>query len=194
MEAIPPFQIYGWFAYFSAAATILTFVTGILFFTAGQAFGRINDISSVFQVLFMIPLVMMFFQLLPTSLRYLGLLAAFFGISGTLISAIGQSLLVFRRIDFQRSRQFFPAGAAIGIWLILSCSFAVGYGQLSPGLALIGILAGIGYIATVIGFLWGDQQNMLFTIGALVLGISYPIWAIWLGRLLLAGTLGIRAG
>jgi hypothetical protein len=194
MEAKTLLQVYGWLAYLSAAATILTFVTGILFFSVGKPFGRINDISSVFQVIFMIPLAIMFLQLLPSSTRTLGLLAALCGVSGMLISAFGQSLLVFGRIDFQGSLKFFPAGAAIGIWLILVCSLAAANDQLPDLLAWMGILAGIGYIATVVGFLRGGQQNVLFYIGALVLGISYPIWAIWLGRLVLSGTLGKGAG
>jgi hypothetical protein len=68
-------------------------------------------------MLFMIPLAIMFFQLLPSIPRIPGLLAVLFGIPGMLISAFGQSMLVFRRIDFQGSLKFFPAGAAIGIWL-----------------------------------------------------------------------------
>jgi hypothetical protein len=42
-------------AYLSAAATLITLVTGILFLTRGEPFGRINDASSVLQMLFMLP-------------------------------------------------------------------------------------------------------------------------------------------
>jgi hypothetical protein len=44
----------GWAAYLSAAATITTFVTGILFFSVGQPWGTIDDAASVFQVLLQI--------------------------------------------------------------------------------------------------------------------------------------------
>ena len=188
MDTSSFFQIYGWFAYVSATATILTFVTSILFFAIGKPFGKINDISSVFQMFFMIPLAIMFYQLLSKSTYTLALLSALLGISGILISAYGQSMLVLGRIDFEGSRKYFPAGAGIGIWLILICVLAFVYGQIPQFLAWIGILAGTGYIATVIGFLWSGQQNMLFAIGALGLGITYPIWAIWTGRLLMLGT------
>lgn len=188
------FQSYGWFAYLSAAATILTFITGILFFTIGKPFGKINDISSVIQVLFMIPLVIMVMQVLSVYYFALGMIAAIIGVLGMLVSAFGQSLLVMGRIDFQGSLKYFPAGGAIGIWLIMACLLAASSGQFPEFLAWIGILAGIGYLVTVIGFLQGGQQNKLFYIGALVLGISYPIWAIWLGRLLLSGALGVSSG
>lgn len=183
--------VYGWLAYLGSAATVLTFVTGILFFSVGKPFGKINDISSVFQVLLMIPLAIVLFQLWPSGL--VGLLAAAVGILGMLISAVGQSLLVLGRIDFEGSTRFFPAGAAIGVWLILICALALGRDQLPELFSWLGILAGIGYILTVIGFLWGGQQNALFYLGGLMLGIGYPVWAFWLGRLLLSGALGSGA-
>jgi len=190
MDVAPLLRIAGWSAYLSAAATILTFVTGILFFSVGQPFGTINDVSSVFQVLFMIPLAIVLYHVLPFNARTLGLM----GILGMIISAIGQSLLVFGRIDFQGSLKFFPAGIAIGIWLLSACSLALASGLFPRGLAWAGLLAGAGYIATVAGFLLGGQQNLLFYLGGLVLGISYPVWAIWLGRSLLAGTLAGGTG
>jgi hypothetical protein len=194
MENNPLIQFFEWSAYLSATATIFTFVTGILFFTVGKPFGKINDISSVFQVLFMIPLSIMFVKVSPENNQILGLIAALCGIFGMILSGVGQSLLVIGRIDFDSSRKFFPAGAAIGIWLIMVCTISIHNSSLPHLLAWIGILAGFGYIVTVIGFLKGGEQDLLFNIGALVLGISYPIWAIWLGRLLLSGALEISAG
>lgn len=179
--------VYGWFAYFSAAATILTFITGILFFAVGGSFGKINDICSVFQMLFMIPLAILFFRIFSAITPLFGLMAAIFGILGMLTAAFGQTLLVFGRIDFQASVKFFPAGAAIGVWLIVISFLATGGGQLPDLLAWIGISAGVGYIVMVIGFLLGGQQNVLFYIGSLIVGVGYPVWAIWLGRLLAAG-------
>ncbi len=140
------------------------------------------------------PLAIMFLQVLPTNNITLVVMASLLGIAGMFLSGVGQSLLVFGRIDFQRSQKFFPAGGAIGIWLIVVCLLAAGSGQLPQLLAWIGILAGIGYILTVIGFMTGGQQNVLFYTGALALGISYPIWAIWLGRLLLSGVIRMSNG
>lgn len=186
--------VTSWSAYISAIATILTFITGILFFTVGGPFGKINDISSVFQVLFMIPLALVLYRLLPGSMRTLGLIAAVIGIGGMLIAAYGQSLLVFGKIDFKGSMKYFPAGAAIGIWLALTCSYAL-RSDLFPGrLAWTGILAGVSYIVIVLAFLIKGQQNMVFYIGGLVLGISYPVWAIWLGRLVGTGALMAKLG
>ncbi|KPJ87242.1 MAG: hypothetical protein AMJ53_18435 [Gammaproteobacteria bacterium SG8_11] len=184
--------VTSWSAYLSAAATILTFVTGILFFTVGGAFGKINDISSVFQVLFMIPLALVLYRLLPDNTRMWGLIAALIGIAGMLVAAYGQSLLVFGKIDFEGSMRYFPAGAAIGIWLIVTGAFTLSHNLFPNGLAWTGILAGVSYIVIVLAFLIKGQQNMVFYIGGLVLGISYPVWAIWLGRLIGTGTLIVK--
>ena len=64
MTPVVNISIYGWAAYLSAAATILTFVTGILFFGVDKRFGNINDLFSVILVLLMIPLVFFFNQLI----------------------------------------------------------------------------------------------------------------------------------
>lgn len=176
-----------WCAYLSAIATILTFITGILFFTVNGPFGKINDIASIFQVLFMIPLALALYQPLPDSARTLGIIVALIGIGGMLVAAYGQSLLVFGEIDFNDSMKYFPAGAAIGFWLVATCSFALAYDLFPIGLAWTGILAGVSYIVTVLAFLINGQQNIVFYIGGLVLGISYPVWAIWLGRLIGSG-------
>ena len=186
--------ITSWSAYLSAIATILTFVTGIQFFTVGGPFGKINDISSVFQVLFMIPLALVLYRLLSDNVRTIGLMAALIGIGGMLVAAYGQSLLVFGKIDFEGSMKYFPAGAAIGIWLIVTCAFALSNNIFPVGLAWTGILAGVSYIVIVVAFLAKGQQNMVFYIGGLLLGISYPVWAIWLGRLIGTGALIVKLG
>jgi hypothetical protein len=178
----------GWSAYISALATILTLVTGILFFTIGQPFGTIEDVSSVLQLVFMITLAIGLYQLLPTSTKSINLFAAVVGIAGMLVSMIGQGLLVLGRIDYQTSTKFFPAGIAIGIWLVVVCWLARTNGFLSNGLAWAGFIAGAGYFFTVAGILWGGQDSPILYLGGLGAGIGYPVWAIGLGRLLLAGT------
>jgi len=84
------------------------------------------------------------------------------------------------RIDFETSLKFFPAGGAIGFWLVVVCFVEYTGGQFPVLLTCIGILAGIGYLFTVVGFLVGGQQNWLFYLGALVLGIGYLVWGFWL--------------
>ena len=175
---------YSIYFYLSAGATFLTFLTGILFFTKGKFWGRINDIFSIIQVLIMIPLAIFFFNLSSTGFQLLKGVALILGLAGMLIAAYGQTLLVFNRIDFKTSQNYFPAGAGIGVWLILVNSILAGTAEFPLNLIWTGLLAGAGYLAAVIGFLKGGQENSLFAIGALVLGISYPVWAIWLAQMI----------
>jgi hypothetical protein len=179
----------GWSAYASALATILSFVTIILFFSGVGLFGTINDISSVFQVLFMLPLALVLYRLSSSNTRMLNIVGVMFGVAGMITVSVGQSLLVVGTITYQQSLSFVPAGAAIGIWLLL-VDFQALYSRVFPRrLALTGILAGISYLVTVVGFLVGGQESPVFYAGGLILVISYPIWAIWLGRVCLSGKL-----
>ena len=83
------------------------------------------------------------------------------------------------------------SGGAVGLWLILANILNL-IGQTMPGgLAVFGIIAGLGYILLVFGFLIGEQRHPLFYIGSLVAVLGYSIWAIWLGRLFLMGGLGM---
>jgi hypothetical protein len=189
MTKSPLFRYAGWSAYVSAAATVVVFVTAILFFAGGGPFGILNDISSVFQVLFMLPVALALYQLLRPSAQFLNTVALATGIVGMLVSGFGQSLLVFGIITYQQSLLFFPAGAAIGIWLVLANVQALSSELLPRGLAWAGVLSGASYILTVAGFLLGGQQSPFFYMGGLVLVIAYPIWAIWLGRMLLSDKL-----
>jgi len=143
-------SIYGWSAHLSAAATILTFVTGILFFSGGKSFGKINDLFSVFQVLLMIPLVFFFSQLITPPSFLARFISSAFGLGGILVNV---SL--------------------------------IGARTLPTALIWIGIAAGVGYLLIVGGFIKGGQRDPIFYGGSLLLGVCYPIWGIWLGKLIL---------
>ena len=180
-------DVYGWFAILSAVFTVLTFVSGVLFFTIGEKFGKANDIFSVFQVLLMVPVTLIFTEVAPVKYLFVVSFATLIGVVGMLISGYCQFLLVANRINFEQSRKYFPAGAAIGVWLITVNALSLVDGLLPPVLASFGILAGVGYLLTVIGFLRGGQASPLFSVGALMVGICYPVWGIWLGVLLNSG-------
>ena len=178
-------------AYLSAAATLVTFVTGILFFTVGQPFGRIQDASSALQVLLMPPIALVLYFLLRPYAPALSLLSTLVGIGGMLLAGTLQVLLVFRAVQFETTiRTVLAAGGAIGVWLIVVGALSLAGGTLPSGLAWSGIVAGGGYVFLVIGFWLGGQQHPLFWGGSLAAVIGYALWAIWLGHAALTGTLG----
>jgi hypothetical protein len=170
-------------AYLSAAATMLTFVTGILFFSIGQPFGTINDAASAFQMLFMLPLALALYHFLRLNAPTLSLLAAAVGMVGTLVAAVLQTLLVFGAVKYEQTiGAVLTAGGGVGLWLLLTNYLALVAGILPHGLAWVGFIAGAGYVLLVVGFWLGGQQNPLFLAASLVTVIGYSTWAIWLGR------------
>jgi hypothetical protein len=166
-------------------------VTGILFFTRGEPFGRINDASSVLQMLFMLPIAVAIFLLIRPMAFGLALLSAVVGVAGMLVAAVLQALLVFGIVAYgQTIRAVLSAGGAVGLWLLATNLYVLTAGVAPGGLGVLGVLAGVGYVLTVVGFRLGGQQHPLFYIGAFLGVLGYSVWAIWLGRLLLSGRPG----
>jgi hypothetical protein len=173
----------GWSAYLSAAATLLTFVTGILFFTRGGAWGRINDAVSVFQLAFMIPVALTLYVM---DFSGLGLAALAIGLAGMLVGGISQALIALKASAYDKAgRISLSAGAAIGVWLIL-VTLSVAR-ALPAGLFWAGLLAGAAYLVLVAGFWLGGQKHPLFMAGSLGVVLAYPVWAFWLGWWMLGG-------
>jgi hypothetical protein len=162
MNASSLTRITAWSALISAAGTVLTFLTGILFFSIGQPFGTIEDVASVIQVAFMIPLAIGLYWLIPSTMKAVDFFSAAVGVLGMLIVCIGQGLLVLARIDYPTSMKFFPAGVAIGIWLLIVSWLARTNEFFPNGLAWAGFVAGFGYFVTIAGFLWGGQESPVF--------------------------------
>jgi hypothetical protein len=183
-------SLFGWAAYLSAATTIATTITGILFFTKGGHFGKINDAISVFQMLFMLPLSAGLFLLIRHDNVVLAWLVTAVGVSGMFVAAVLQALLVFDIVKYEQTiSMVLAAGGAIGFWLILANVLALNTGALSVGLAPSGILAGAGYILLAIGFNIRGHQHPLSYIGSGLTVITYSIWSIWLGWLFTSGGL-----
>jgi hypothetical protein len=194
VEATQLDLVFGWAALLSAVATLGTAVTGVLFFAVNQAFGKLNDTFSVFQVVFMLPVAVAVYLLTRPDYAWLALLALAVGCIGMIVVAVLQTLLVAGRVGFEQTiAQVLAAGAAIGLWLIAANALALVAGALSWGLVAFGIAAGAGYLLTAVGFYRGRQEHPLFYAGSLLMVVGYSVWAIWLGRLLLTGAVATGA-
>ena len=194
-EQMDPSQLnllFGWAAILSAVATLLTLITGILFFSAGGLFGPINDAASVIQMLLMLPVAAALYLLTRHDATALALLAAAIGVAGMLIAAVLQALLVFRVVEYeQTTAATLFAGGAVGVWLVLANLLAVAAGSLPGGLVLTGVVAGAGYVLLVIGFRPGGQVHPLFYVGSGLAVIGYTLWGAWVGFLFLSGGLAV---
>jgi hypothetical protein len=179
---------FGWAAYLSAAATIATAITGVLFFTLGERFGKLNDAVSVAQMLFTLPVAVGLYLLVRHDGAGLALLATVIGISGMLVAAVLQALLVISVVRYEQTiAAVLAAGGAIGLWLVLANVLALTAQTLPGGLAVAGIATGVGYVLLAIGFRIRGQEHPLSYAGALVALVGYSIWSIWLGTLFTSG-------
>ena len=183
----------GWAALLSAVATIATLITGILFFSLGGPFGKINDIASVFQVVLTVPVAVALYLLSRPNAAGLALLALAIGVISLGTVGVLQALLVFGAVTFEQTiREVLTAGGAIGLWLILGNVLALGAKILAVGLGTLGIVAGVSYILPAVGYRKGGQSHPLFYAGSFLALVGYSIWATWLGRLLLTGRLVVN--
>ncbi|SRR5258707_15515046 len=180
----------GWSALVSAIASILGLVTLIVFFSLGEPWGTINDISSVVQALSILPVLLVLYRLQRDEAPFISLAVFGIGVFGMLIAIVFQSLLIIRVITFAQTAVVSPvAFGLLGIPLLWYGYRAYASGTLPRGLALLSMLAGAGFVALIIGVILGGQEHPLTAIGGLIAGVCYPVWAVWLGRILLSGRL-----
>ena len=124
-----------WAAYVSAAATLITFVTGILFFTVGQPWGTVQDVASALQVLLMLPLAWMLHRLVGPHARLWSGPALIVGVLGMLAAGVLQILLVVRRVEYEQTiGVVLSAGGAIGVHVVQRV-LGTGLGKADPAVA-----------------------------------------------------------
>ena len=208
----------GWSAILSGAIDLIGFVFLLLFFAleaplwiqGGEPdtpplFGTLNDASSIFVALFMIPVAVALNKINRSQYPTLSLISLIIGMTGMLATAIIQALYVTRLIQTAQEGVLVGiAGAFTGLWMIL-VNVLGRAANLPRGLAWLGIVAGVSIILPPVAViaigglapLLDDPSIALsnplfiFAFAAGVLGISIgsAIWAIWLGRLFLTGKL-----
>jgi hypothetical protein len=177
------FLLAGWSAYVSAAATIIGAITLVIFFSVGDPFGKINDVSSVVIGLTAIVILFALHQLHRSAAPTISLIVFIVGALAMLTAAVLQTLLVAIRMDFGEitTYMFGVFGASLMIYGYLVLVNAT----LPRALGWWGMAAGLGYVLVVTGFIVSGPNHPLTYIGGLVSVIAYPTWAIWLGRVLL---------
>lgn len=180
----------GLVAFINAGLTLANIVTIMLFFAVGGIFGRINDSISVFWALSFIPLLVVLYRLnTPTNATW-SLMTLVAGIAAMIAFAVLQSLLVINQVRFEETLSAVLSMTGIlGLSLIINGLLARSGQTIPAGLAWLSITLGLGFVFGGIGFWIGGQQHPLAAIGFIVTVVVGPIWAIWLGRFLLKGSL-----
>lgn len=186
-------QFAGWSSVINGITSIASTVTLILMFAVATFFGPVNDTISVIWALAFIPIAALFYRLHQPVNAPLSLASAIFGVVGMLVFSISQALLVIRVVSFEQTLGLvLTMGALIGLWALLNGVLARGGGTLPGGMSWLIIIFGISFILTAIGWYLAGQQHPLVMIGFLIGAVTGPIWAIWLGRMLLIADFRLR--
>lgn len=177
----------GWSAVVSAIATVLGLVTLSMFFSLGQPWGTINDMTSVILAVSLLPVLLVLYQLHRQDAPLVTLISLAIGVLALLVAAVFQILLILGVIEFEQTAVIVPAAFGLfGAALIVFNAVARAQGTLPETLALLGIVAGVSYVLVIVGFILGGQEHPLTAVGGLTAVITYPIFAIWFGRILLS--------
>ena len=175
-------------SHLAGVAWILGFVALFVFFGGVSVFGPINDVISVFQFLFLIPVALALHRILARHSPLLSWSAAAVAIVAMLAIAVLQTLLVFGRVRFEQALgPILILSGILGLWWLATSIISLVHGALPANLAWIGIVAGVSSVLGGVSFwMWG-QQHPLTAIGFVAVAVSVPIWCFRLGRILALG-------
>jgi hypothetical protein len=185
----------GWSAYANGILMLANMITLLLMFTVNPFWGPVNDAISILWMLSFLPLVLLLAQVNQSVMgRGVVVGTALVGAAAMLLFAGLQSLLVVGQARFE---QTFAAvvvlGGIQGLWLLLNGLLALKGSTLPGGLAWLSIAFGLGYIVAAVAFFLGGYENPILWLGA---GVGYligPVWAFWLGWLVLHSRLPTAA-
>jgi hypothetical protein len=182
-------RISGWSAYANGILTLANMITISLMFAVNPAWGKVNDAVSVLWALSFLPLALLFSRVNRQVMgRGVAMGTAIAGAGAMLLFAGLQSLLAAGLVQFEQTFSAVVAlGGIMGMWL-LATGLLVRKGQTLPrGLAWLSIVFGFGYILGMVGYWLGGYASPFLWAGAAIGYVVGPVWAFWLGWLLLSG-------
>lgn len=184
MSHSPFFRLAGWCAFISAAATVVGFVTLILFFSVGGPFGLINDLSSILGALVLLPILLALYRLVRAANPRAAFAAYGAGTGAMLFAALWQTLFVLRVIPLSATLASVPiAFGVLGLCIAVDSWLAQRIAAMPSKLAWLGIASGVAYVVVIAGFIVGGQNHPLTIVAGLAAVILNPIFMIGLGRL-----------
>ena len=195
--------VYPWLAIAIGGVTLLGVVLLILFFTFDGFFGTLNDLCNASEAILSALLAWMLY---PAHRAYSPRLSQFLltaALVGALVASIGSAFVIFDITGyFLAGLMNFFGYALVGLWLLgLNYSAQrrngwprrlVRFGLLSGASMAVGLLTGPGIVGRIDNpelAPWFVYVAPVASLGWLLL---YPIWCIWLGRLLLSNRLSAQ--
>src|SRR5688572_14777149 len=111
------FRFAGWSAYISAIATVVGAVTLVIFFSLGEPFGTINDVSSIIIAVTGIPILLALHKLHSAVSHGWSLAALVIGVVALLFAGTAQALLVLGFYQFEAAPDSTFGFGAFGVAL-----------------------------------------------------------------------------
>ena len=191
-------RIGGWSALASGAAAILALIAIALFFAGVPSLGPANDLLLALMALSMAPIAVALFRLAQQRFGPVAVAVLLIGgLAAMLVFAINKVLMVlgvvrvttYTRIGDRTLATAMLGFAGVGLWLLAANLLGRWHGWLPAGLTWLGVAVGLGFILMAATYWrWGGSHPLMYVSG-LAWQLGYSIWAIWLGRMLLAGQL-----
>jgi hypothetical protein len=181
--------VAAWCAFLSGFSTVACIVTLILFFIRDEPWGLLTDAISVINALSSMPVLLVVYRRHRAFAPTIGRLALAIGLFGLAGAAVDQILLLSSVGDVRPTAPI--AFGLFGVALVVFGFLARAEGSRPAGLSIVGTIAGVGYVLINLGFLLGGERHPLSGIGGGISVLAYPVWAIWLGRILRSEQLAV---
>ena len=187
----------GWAAIGTGISVILAVLFITLMATVNMFFGTVNDVFNSIIGISSAVLAFMLFAEHHAKSPLMSQLALALAIIGAIFSIVGSVLIIYGFTDFVLAGWYSGVGnALIGLWLVVFCYSMQRSDALPHSLILFGLIVGAFMALGLIGIPGilariDSMESMpwylyLAFFGWLGTYILYPIWTIWLGRILLS--------
>jgi hypothetical protein len=196
-----------WAAVFSGIASIIALVSVILFFSLESStssaqsphfWGPVSDIAPIFQMLSLLIVALAFYFILRTKAPRFSLISCVIGVTGMVGVVLLQTLLRLNILTFEQEvTPLVFVTALVGVWLVMISILGQRQGILPTRLGWLGIATGVAFLLEPVmlsaaggAVAWRVfMSNYVLMAGSaivfLVSYVGFPVWAFWLGRLLL---------
>ena len=187
----------GWVAIVTGISVILAVIFITLMVTVNMFFGTVNDVFNSIIAISSAVLAFMLFAEHHAKSPLMSQIALALAIIGAIFSIVGSVLIIYGFTDFVLAGWYSGVGnALIGLWLGVFCYSMQRSDALPHNLILFGLVVGAFMALGLIGIpgIFASIDSMesmpwylhLAFFGWLGTYILYPIWTIWLGRILLS--------
>jgi hypothetical protein len=186
----------GWTAITVGVIAILAVIFLTLMATVNMAFGKVNDVLNSLIGISSVVLAWMLYAEHHAKSPLMSQMALLLAVVGAIFTIIGSILIIYGYTDFVLAGWYSGIGnALIGLWLAAFCYSMLSSDTLPHNLIVFGIATGAFMAIGLIGisgiFAGIDSMDMPWYLYIAFFGwlgtyILYPIWTIWLGRILLS--------